>query len=397
MKTLRSYIVRQMLATLLMTVVVFTFVLLLGNVLKQVLDLIVGGQVSVRLVAEAILLLIPYVWSFALPVGMLTASLLVFGRFSADNELTAVRASGISLISLVSPVLVLSLVLCGLSAWVNMDIAPRCRVAHKSIISRAKDRMLDSKSGISVASLLPEGRYIKDIPGYIIYVEKNRGGVIEGVTVMGLPNKSNVTYSVLAPRGEIRLDAISQQLNLKLFDAQIINFTENNNLVLADGEVYEAAIDLRSTPKSTGKANISNMTFRELQEELQDVERRIALEPPSNLPPAQAGDWAKRTQKLRDKVTSPIRVLMHRQLATSFACFGFTLIGIPLGIRVHRRETNIGFVVALVLVVIFYGLLGIGMGMDTRPEFFPHLIVWLPTFLFQAVGAVLLWRANRGV
>ena len=386
-----------MLATLLMTVVVFTFVMLLGNVLKQVLDLIVGGQVSIRMVAEALLLLIPFAWSFALPIGMLTASLLVFGRFSADHELTAVRASGISLVSLVSPVLLLSLVLCAGCAWVNMEIAPKCRVAYKSIVNRAKDRMLDSKSGISVAALLPEGRYIKDIPGYIIYVERNRGGVIEGVTVMGLPNKSNVTYSVLAPRGEIRLDAISQTLHLKLFDAQIIKFTDDNNLMLADGGIYEATIDPRSTSKPDGKTDISNMTFRQLQAELSEVERTFGGAPTVKLPQSELRELTKQMQQQREAVTMPIRVQMHRQVATAFACFGFTLIGIPLGIRVHRRETNIGFVIALVLVVIYYGLLGIGLGLEARPEFSPHLIVWLPTLLFQGVGAVLLWRANKGI
>lgn len=374
-----------------MTVLVFTFVLLVGNALKQVLDLMVGGQASIGIVMRAIGLLLPYVWAYALPMGMLTAALLVFGRFSADHELTAVRASGISLVSLVMPVLILSLVLCGFSAYVNLDLAPRARAEFKFLVAKAK---------VDISAIqLPEGRYIRDFDNVIFYVGKNNNGELHDVTVMYLPDKTNVATTVVAERGKVWVDQESQQLHIKLFKAQamtVLGGDSLNILPTSAGDLEITPGDLRNKFKAPSKLPIEKMTLNQLREELRAVEQTFKL-PATNLPPAQLASAKKTLKRARAEATSPIRVQIQRRLASSFACFGFTLIGIPLGIRVHRRETNIGFLIALILVMVYYSLFLISTGLESRPQFFPEYLVWLPNFLFQGIGVFLLWRANRGV
>ncbi len=155
---------------------------------------------------------------------------------------------------------------------------------------------------------------------------------------------------------------------------------------------------LDSKEKNQELPRISEMTLTQLWDELHDLERRVALpQPLSNLSKEQLESRKQAWRKQRKDLTSPVIVQIHQQVAFSFACFGFTLIGIPLGIRVHRRETNVGIALALILVAIYYSFIVLGKSLDMHPEWAPHLIVWLPNFIFQAAGAVLLWRANRGV
>lgn len=391
MKTLHLYILRQVLATLFMTVVVFIFVLLIGNALKQVLDLMVGGQANAGLVLKAVGLLMPYVCAYSLPMGMLTAALLVFGRFSADHELTAVRASGISLVSLVMPVLLLSLLLCGFSAYVNLELEPRTRAQFKNLIAQAK---------FDLSSIqLPEGRYIRDFDDVIFYVGKNNGGNLQDVTVIYLPDKTNdVACTLVAKHGKVWLDETNRELRVKLFEAQaimILDQEEKRIQTTSAGDVLIKPDSSQKKLKSADKPSVDKMTLGQLRAELREIEGVFTL-PPTNLPPAELAAAAKQMKRARAEATSPIRVQIQRRLASSFACFGFTLIGIPLGIRVHRRETNIGFLIALVLVMIYYTLMLIGTGLDNHPRLHPELLVWIPNFLFQGIGAVLLWRANRG-
>ncbi len=367
MRTLHLYLLRQLSATLVVTVGVFTLVLLLGNVLREVLDLMASGQASFALAAKAVGLLIPFVLAFSLPIGLLTASLLVFGRFSADQELTAVRAGGISLVTLVLPVVVLSVLLCGVCAVVNMEVAPASRVAFKAL----RDSVLRDPK----AQFIPEGRYVALGPDLTLFAHEVRGRELSDVLISGTTNlvKGGVTNRVPS----LEVWAATAELVLSNAFPSMLVLRKVQGLVLTGDDLqpfYTEEIPYALPPQRTSGQGLklNEMTFSQLR-----AERRLRASQGVNL--------------------TPVDVQLHRQLAFSFACVSFTLVGIPLGIRAHRRETNIGIAVALLLLTVYYSFVILGQALEARPDLHPELMFWIPNFLFQGIGGALLWRADRGV
>lgn len=358
MKTLHRYLLRQTLATLGMTLMVFSFILLMGNVLRDVLALITAGHASPGLVFKALGLLIPWILAFALPVGLLSATLLVFGRFSADNELTAIRASGISLGYAVWPILVLSLAMTFLCLTFNCEIAPRARWAFKklqwtTLQEHAKD-------------LLTGGKYI-EFGSLTLYARDIRGSELKDILLYQV-HEGRRTLDLWAPEGELAFDTNGMPSEILLKNAQGLTLFGTNYVPFS----------LARWPTNLSTWNMSGQTPR-----IKEMTRT----------------QLKTEFKKHDGVgadTLPIRMELQRQIAVSFSCIGFALVGIPLGIRAHRRETNIGFALAIVLLLGYYGLLVLVQSLHGKTSWNQPLLLWLPNLLFYSAGAILLRRAHCG-
>jgi lipopolysaccharide export LptBFGC system permease protein LptF len=387
MKTLHLYVTRQILGTLVMTVLVFTFVLLLGNILKEIVTLLMNGQASLWTVAQAIGLLIPYVLVFALPIGLLTATLLTFGRFSADHELTAVRASGISLLALITPILILSFMLTGVSALINLQLAPLCRSAYKELLYRVGTE--------NPSTLLREKQYVTGFRGgYGIYVDRRNGEELLDVEVSQVDESGTLIQWIRAPRGRFISDVQNGQITLHLLESRGAGQDKGEWNRVISGDFY-LPFDLKGASATVHTTKLSDMTFWQLRSKIRELEQlNLQQSSPEKLPP-ELREQFKKTKS--PDFAMAAKVQLNRMVSFSFACVAFTLIGIPLGIRAHRKETSMGVAFALILVIVYYSFLILGGALESRPEFLPHLIVWIPNFLFQIGGGILLWRANRGI
>jgi len=379
-----------MLATLGMTVFVFTLVLLLGNVIKEILKLVINRQATLGLALHAIALLVPYVLAFSLPIGMLTAALLVFGRFSADQELTAARASGISLISLITPVLLLSVAVSGLCAWLNCDIAPAWRMAYKELLYRA---------GVTRPADLLQSGESTPFGDHSIWVGNRHadGTNFDNVIVSQYDRDGHLQEWIQGSSATIVSDLPHQQIILTLRDAHSMRHHSDGWCPeLTHGEpTFPIKVEMEA--RHAVPLPISDMTVRQLLDRLDKIERDMAEPAAKRLDKKERQEAQQELSRATSDMMTPALVYLHRAVAFSFACIGFTLVGIPLGIRGHRRETSVGVATALLLMLVYYSFIVLGQAWAEHAERAPYLIVWLPNFIFQAVGIVLLWRANRGL
>ncbi len=358
MKTLSWHILRQVTATLLLCVGVFYLLLLLGNVLRDILDLLATRAATLSEAAAAIGYLSPFVLAFALPISLLTAILLVFGRLSADQEITAARASGASLVSLALPVILLSVGLSVVCAWFNMSLGPKGRTTFTQL----RDTTLRSRVNL----LLRENTYCR-LGELDIYVSRISETNLHQILLYQHTNGVKI-LEVKASEGHLLLGTNGLPLGLELLEASTLSLQGSEWL---PGYNDSIVIPLRTSTATKAPMRYSDMPLAEL---LQHRERLRA-----------AG-----------KQELPLTVQIHRQIAFSFACIGFAMIGVPLAIRAHRRETNVGVAMALALVLIYYSFIILAQSVETRASWHPHWLMWAPNFLFQGVGAWLLWKVNRG-
>src|SRR6202008_2297065 len=133
LKLIDRYVGGQLLLTSTLAVAVLSVVLVLGNIFKQLLELLVKNDTPLELILSFLAYILPFSLAFTIPWGFLTAVLLVFGRLSGENELIALKSCGVSIPRICVPLLFLSLICVGVCLWINLDVAPKAQEKMKSI------------------------------------------------------------------------------------------------------------------------------------------------------------------------------------------------------------------------------------------------------------------------
>ena len=369
--TLQRYLLKRVFVTLVAGTFVLGFILFLGNTLKQILELVISGVINASLLGQMLLYLIPFVIMYAVPIAMLTAVLLVFGSFSAENELTAARTSGISLISLVWPVLLLGLLVSILNIFIITDYGPKVRAQYKELLAQSRTRLAES--------LLPERRFITQLPGLIIYIGKSERGQIKDILLYFTRDQTNIFAKLRAPEGSFVVTNDLLELRLKRVRG-VIHANEQWYPAFFSEWIWRTNFSTNTQRRGVGLRHMSAVEL------IAQIQKLRTMEKPSNHP---------NTQQDELNMTLPLRVQLHRQLAFGFAGFAFTLVGIPLGVFMHRRETSISASVAILIVLVYYVMMSAAETFDSRPNMHPELLIWLPNFLLQTIGIILLIKANK--
>ncbi len=365
----------------------FVFILLAGNALKEIIGLLAAGQLTGPMFADLLLLLIPYVVSYALPLGILTGILMVLGRLSAGREIVAFKSAGLSLWRLSASLFAVALIGVFLSLVINNRYAPEAKSRYKSILGNLVRE--------DPLRFIVERTFIKDFPGYVLYVESKKGSQLGDFWIWELDDEYRALRVLRAETGRFDYEEANDTLILTLQNASAELRSENHpddlQTIRPTAFFKETRLRLPLDRLLGTKRQYVSLSSLNLTTLLDRKKKLTAeLDQLGKIP----GTSPQILQKKREEKMK-IQLRIQKNFAMAFSVLSLALIGIPLGVRVGRRETYANIALALVLAMIYYFLI-IAVGwLENEPNLRPDLLIWLPNLLFQALGLALLTRANR--
>lgn len=367
MKLIDRFISRELLVNLTFAVAVLSLVLVIGNIFRKLLPLLVNHDVPAAYLLTFIAYVLPFSLIFTIPWGLLTAILLVFGRLSADNELIALRSNGVSISRICVSLAAIAIVCTGICLWLNVIVAPAAQ-------QKLRTTVLDLARRNPMA-LFGSDQVMDQFPGRKIYVGKKEGNRLENIIVFEMDDRHMPMKVTHARTGVLETDLPNQQILMRLYDARYQQRDERDphdlrrvrdGINMAEGTLPISLEELYQ--KESKRPSRSAMSLEQLMEQLKSTDR---------------------------KEQSSSRTEINKRFSFPFSCIAFALIGVPLGITAHRRETSIGYLMSLLVAFFYFLFVILADTLRANAKVHPELLVWFPNVLFLAIGLLLFRRLSR--
>ena len=367
MKLVDKFVSRELLVNVLFAIAILSLVLVVGNIFRKLLPLLVNHDVPVEYLLAFIAYVFPFSLIFTIPWGLLTAILLVFGRLSADNELIALRSNGVSVPRVAVSLGVIALVCTALCLWLTVQVSPATQKKLRSTIFDLATR--------DPMALFGRDQVIDQFPGRKIYVGKKEGNKLENITVFELDQKSMPLRVTFARTGMLEADLDNKRILMHLYNARYQQRDEKDPSDLRkikDGiSMHEGTLPISLDElyeKEKKRPSRSAMSIEQLLDQLQ-------------------------SESTRERSES--RTEINERFSFPFACVAFAIIGVPLGVTAHRRETSIGFAMGLIVAVAYFLFVIIADTLRGNPKVHPEFLIWVPNVLFIVLGVFLFRRLAR--
>ncbi len=344
-----------------MSLGILTFVMLLGNMVKLA-DLIINKGVDIISVAKLFLFMTPYLIIYTLPIATLVAVLLSLGRLSGDNEILAIRASGINMFSLALPMLVVSIILSLILIIFNDRLIP---YAHYE----SRKTLVEIGIKNPTAALEP-GVFINSFQNYILFIYSIEQNKLNNVRIYEPQGDDKPTRIIVAKKGEFLAVPEKNIIKLKLMDGTSDEpDPENpNNFYKLNFKTYFMTLNLAQMQnKGEIEKKPKDMTIAELKDEINKLNKQ-KIDP------------------------TPLYTEINKKVSLSFACFIFMLLGMPLAVITHRREKSINFGMAVLIVLVYYLLLIGCEALSLQGQLPPVIALWIPNITLGGIGAVLTYK-----
>jgi lipopolysaccharide export system permease protein len=363
-KTTYLYILKEILPIFLIGLMIFTFILLMDKILKLI-ELIVTRGVDISQILMLLLFISPSFLIFTIPMAVLLATLLAFGRLSSDSEITALKASGMSLYQLFLPVIIFSVSAYLLTTFLVFYGLPWGNRGFKSTLYL----IAQSKADIEIK----ERVFNDTFDGLVVYVDKVpiQGKRMEGILIYDERDREK-PITIFAREGFLVSNPKSQEVILKLFNGDIHRTEHRDNVYQkVKFDTYDLKLELSKAFTTIGKKlKDKEMSLDEIKEKMEEM------------------------RKKGEDIT-PLEVQIHKRYAFPFACIIFGLIGVPLGIQPRRSGRSYGFIFSILIILAYYISLTASEILAVRHTIPAFLAGWAPNFLFGGLGIYLLIKAAK--